>query len=371
MTTNADNKTDSRPNLKTSRKVTPIDQAHRRKSRRSKRFILLVVIPVIALLAGSVIYLLDGRYVETDDAYVKATKVPISAEVSGRIKIVLVKTNQPVKTGELLFQLDPAPFELAIKKAEAQLAQVRTNIEALKASYTQQQAEISLAQTNYGFALKEQKRQANLVAKKYTSSSSYDDAEQNAELASLKLVAAKKDLKRIAANLGGNVDIPVEQQPDYLAALADLEQAKLDLAHTRVSAPMDGHINTAPNPGQYLNAGQTVMALVVDKQPWVEANFTEKDLTYVKPGQPVSISIDTYPDTTWTGEVESLSPATSAEFSLLPAQNATGNWVKIAQRVPVRIRLKDTSGKPALRAGLSAITEIDTGHKNSLLGLTL
>lgn len=352
-------------------KVTPIQHAQRHQRRRSRRMVLLVVVPLIALLLGGLMYLHAGRYVETDNAYVKATKVPISAEVAGRVKTVMVKENDPVTRGELLFRLDPAPFEVAVKKAEAHLAQVRTNIAALKASYQGKQAEISLAKTRYDFARKEKKRQADLVAKHYTSSSSYDDARRNAELASLELVAAKEDLKRIAESLGGSVDTPLEQHPDYLSALADLEQAKLNLSHTEVYAPMNGSVNTAPNPGQYLNTGQTVMALVVDKHLWVEANFTEQDLTYVKPGQPVSITIDTYPGNTWKGVVESLSPATSAEFSLLPAQNATGNWVKIAQRVPVRIRLDDTADAPQLRAGLSAIAEIDTGHRNSLLGLTL
>ena len=178
------------------------------------------------------------------------------------------------------------------------------------------------------------------------------------------------DLKRIAQTLGGSVDTPVEQQPAYRAALAELEQAKLELTWSEVRASLPGVVGKPPKPGQYVEAGSTAMPLVVSGNPWIEANFPETDLTYVRPGQPVSIHVDTYPDAVWHGEVDSLSPATGAEFSVIPAQNATGNWVKIVQRVPVKIRLTATEGLPPLRAGLSAEIEIDTGHRRHLPGLS-
>jgi len=270
-----------------------------------------------------------------------------------------------------LFRIDPAPFQVAVDRAEANLEQVRTDLAATRAAYREKQAEITLARTRYGFALKNEHRQADLVGKKYISASGFDDAEQSAELARQEIDALQRALKRIAVTLGGSVDAPVERHPRYLAARAQLEQARLDLERTEVRAPQSGTVSKMPRPGQYVKAGATALILVGDRRLWIEANYTETDLTYVRPGQHVEIRIDTYPHTRWSGTVESLSPATGAEFSVIPAQNATGNWVKIIQRVPVRIRFESAPGKPSLRAGLSAVVEIDTGHRRRIFGHTL
>jgi membrane fusion protein (multidrug efflux system) len=342
----------------------------RRSRRRLARLVLLVVVPVIALLAVAVVYLAGGRYVETDNAYVKADKVPVSAEVAGMVTEVLVDENQGVAAGQPLFRLDPAPFQVAVAKAEARLAQVRTDLAALKAGYREKQAEITLARTKYAFAMKDQQRQGELVAKNFVSASKFDDAKQSADIAGQQIGALEQDLKRIAESLGGGVDAPIERHPSYREALAALAQAKLDLSRVEVRAPLPGIVSKPPKPGQYLGAGGTALALVVSGNHWIEANLTETDLTYVHPGQPAIVHVDTYPDKSWQGKVESLSPATGAEFSLIPAQNATGNWVKIAQRVPVRITLDAAAGMPELRAGLSALVEIDTGHRRHLLGVT-
>lgn len=339
--------------------------------RRRMRRILLIVIPSIAALVAAAFYLLGGRYVETDNAYVKAEKVPVSADVSGTIVEVLVQENQTVAAGQPLFRLDPASFQVAVAKAEAKLAQVRTDLAALRASYREKQAEITLARTRYAFALREQRRQADLVARNFISASRFDDAKQNSDLASQQISALEQDLKRIAEALGGGVGVPIEQHPSYRVALAELEQARLDQAHGVVRASLPGTVSKPPKVGQYVAAGSTAMALVVSGNLWIEANFPETDLTYVRPGQPVSVRVDTYPDAAWKGVVESLSPATGAEFSVIPAQNATGNWVKIAQRVPLRIKLDAAPGLPQLRTGLSAVVEIDTGHRRRLLGLSL
>jgi membrane fusion protein (multidrug efflux system) len=337
---------------------------------RHRRFLLLVVVPVAALLIGGVIYLLGGRYVETDNAYVKATKVPISAEVSGAVKEVLVQENDAVAAGQPLFRLDPAPFQVAVARAEARVAQARTDVAALKAGYREKEAEIALAKTRLTYALSEQRRQDELVSKHFVSASALDQARQNVELASQQIATLEQDLRRIAETLGGSVNTPLERHPGYLAALAELQQARLDLARTEVRASLPGVIGKPPKPGQYLNAGTTAMALVVNEGLWIEANFPETDLTYVHPGQPAEVKIDTYPNVNFEGVVESLSPATGAEFSVIPAQNATGNWVKIAQRVPVRIKLNPAKEMPDLRAGLSSTVEIDTGHKRRVLGLS-
>jgi len=338
---------------------------------QKRRFVLLLVVPLIAALGIGVLYLRGGRHVETENAYVKADKVPVSAEVAGTIKEVLVAENETVAAGQALFRIDAAPFAVAVAKAEAKLAQVRTDLAALKAGYREKQSEINLARTKYKFALRDQDRQAGLVAKNFISASRFDDVKQSSDLAAQQIVVVEEDLKRIGATLGGSVDAPVEQHPSYLGALAELEQAKLDLQRVEVRAPLAGVVSKPPKPGQYVTAGSTALALVASGNVWVEANFTETDLTYMHPGQPVEIHVDTYPDTTWSGEVDSLSPATGAEFSLIPAQNATGNWVKIAQRVPVRIKIEAVPGLPALRAGLSAVVDIDTGHRRRLFGLTL
>jgi len=336
--------------------------------RRAVRWTLLVAVPLIALIAGAALWLQGGRFVETDNAFVKADKVPVSAEVSAVVVEVLVRENEIVQAGQPLFRLDPAPFRVAVAKAEAKLGQVRTDLAAMKASYREKQTQIVLARTRLEFARKEQARQADLAARRFISASKLDDARRAAEIAEQEMRAQQQDLQRIAAALGGGPDVPVESHPMYRAALAELEQARLDLSRTEVRASLDGTVSHLPKPGQFVAAGATVAALVADARPWVEANFPEKDLTHVHPGQPAEVRIDTWPERVWTGVVESLSPATGAEFSILPPQNASGNWVKIAQRVPVRLRLDEAHDAPRLRAGLSATVRIDTGHRRTLFG---
>lgn len=377
--------------------------------RRALRWVLLVVVPLLVALVSALMWLHGGRFVETDNAFVQADKVPVSAEVSGAVTEVLVPENAAVEAGQLLFRVDPAPFRVAVARAEAGLGQARTDLQALRASYRQSRAQITLAQTRLEFARREQARQADLAAHHFVSASHLDDARRDVDLARQELQAQEEDAKRIAAALGGGPDVPLESHPSWRAASAQLEQARLDLARTEVRASIEGTVSHLPKPGQYVRAGATAAALVADRRPWVEANFPEKDLTWVRPGQPVEIRIDTWPGQVWQGVVDSLSPATGSEFSILPAQNASGNWVKVAQRVAVRIHLvEDTpegvaarAGEPdagtekgpaggsgdgsggastaepsagsttfPLRAGLSAIVRIDTGHRRRLLGLS-
>ncbi|MDT3678594.1 MAG: HlyD family secretion protein [Burkholderiaceae bacterium] len=340
------------------------------RRRRALRWTLLVIVPLFALIAGGAFWLLGGRYVETDNAFVKADKVPVSAEVSGAVVEVLVVENQIVQAGQPLFRLDPVPFRVALSKAEAKLGQVRTDLAAMKASYREKQAQIALARTQLEFARKEQARQADLAARNFISASKLDDARKSVEIAQQQLQAQQQDLQRIAASLGGGIDLPAESHPSYRAALAELEQARLDLSRVEVRASLDGTVSHLPKPGQFLAAGATAASLVADARPWIEANFPEKDLTYVHPGQPVRVQIDTYPDRDWTGVVESLSPATGSEFSIIPAQNASGNWVKVAQRVPLRVRLDAQPDAPRLRAGMSATVRVDTGHRRTLFGFS-
>lgn len=345
-----------------------------REPRRTalRRTLLLIVIPLIAALSGLVVYLHGGRYVSTENAYIKADKVPISAEVSGAIREVLVRENQAVQAGDLLFRIDPVPFRIAVAKAEAKLAQARTDLLALKASYRAQKAQIVLAHTRLAFARRDLQRQTELADKHFVSVLQLDQARESADLAAQQVTALEQDLARIAESLGGGIDTPVEQHPNYLSALAELHQTQLDLARIDVHAPAAGTVSKLPKPGQFVQAGATAMALVVDGHLWIDANFLETDLTHVHPGQPVTIEVDTYSGVEWRGTVDSLSPATGTEFAIIPEQNATGNWVKITQRVPVRITI-DTPETPAagapdarLRVGLSTRVEIDTGHRRHL-----
>ena len=332
------------------------------------RMLLLIIVPLLIGIVSLAAYLHGGRFVDTDNAYVKAQKVPVSSSVSGTVQQVLVQENQAVKQGQLLFRIDPAPFRIAVARAEARLAQVRTDLDALKLSYRAKQTEVALAKNNNDFAVRELRRQTNLAEKNFISASKLDDAKHSMEASAQQLALSEQEMMRIGASLDGNA--PIEQHPSYLAALAELQQARLDLADTEVRASMAGTVSKTPKVGQFVAAGSTAMMLVAD-DIWVEANFTEGDMTYVHPGQAVNIRIDTYPDARLQGVVESLAPATGAEFSVIPAQNATGNWVKIAQRITVRIRLKNAAAMPALRSGLSSWVEIDTGHRRRLSGIAL
>lgn len=348
----------------------PAQLRPRASRRRALRWTLLVVVPVVAAILGTAAWLLGGRFVETDNAFVKADKVPVSAEVSGAVVEVLVIENESVRAGQPLFRLDPAPFRVAVAKAEARLGQVRTDLAAMKAGYREKEAQIELARTRLAFARREQARQGDLASRNFISASKLDDARQRTEIAERQMHAEEQDLKRIAVALGGGIDTPIDAHPSYRAALAELEQARLDLSRAEVRASIDGTASHLPKPGQFVAAGATVAALVADARPWIEANFPEKDLTFVHAGQPVEVRIDTWPDRVWTGVVQSLSPATGAEFSILPPQNASGNWVKIAQRVPLRVRLDPPADAPRLRAGLSATVRVDTGHRRTLFGFS-
>lgn len=348
------------------------DTANQPTTKRSngvKRFVLLLLIPTLLIVAGFFVYLHGGRIIETDNAYVKADKVPISPEISGVVKHVSVRENQWVEEGDLLFSLDPEPFEVAVAKAEAKLAQVTTDLQATKASYYEKQAEVELAKTKYNFALREEKRQANLVNDHFISASNFDQAQQNVQLTRQQIDVIESELRSLATKLGGSIDSPIEQHPSYRTALAELAQAKLDLTRVQVKAAEAGVVSNLPEKGEYVKAGNSAMVLVTTGDIWIEANFPETDLTYMEPGQLVEIFIDTYPNQKWTGSIESLSPATGAEFSIIPAQNATGNWVKISQRVPVRIRLDSISDKPQLRVGFSAVVKVDTEHRRQLFGM--
>ena len=328
------------------------------------RWGLFAALPLV-LLVGMYWYVTGGKVMSTDDAYVNTEKVGISTDVAGIVQVVSVTDNERVRAGQVLYRLDPRQFQIAVDNAKANLAQTALTIDAMKQDYKRmlsdvaaQQARVVLDQTNYV-------RDTSLLHSGTVSQSIYDQAQSTLDTDKNKLESLRQQAQMQLAKLDGNVDNPVTQHPQYLQAQAQLEEAQRQLDHAVVVAPFAGLVTdvSAIAPGKYLAASTTAFYLVDTDHAWIEANPKETELTYVRPGQPVTVTIDAYPDVTWHGTVESISPAAAQEFSLLPAQNTSGNWVKVVQRVPMRVRVDTTeNNKPPLRAGMSAVVDVETGH---------
>jgi membrane fusion protein, multidrug efflux system len=332
--------------------------------RRWPRRVLFLLLP-FALSGGAYRYFTSGQVMSTDDAYVEADKVGVSTDVSGIVKEVDVGDNQHVEAGQVLYRLDDLPFRLALERADAQVGMVGDALNALKANYRDMQAQIRQAQYDVDYYTTESRRQQDLLNAHVASQSTFDTARRNLQNAQQKLASLDQQLAAITANLDGDPDGPVEENPRYLNAMAQRAEVARQLAHTVVNAPFGGIVTDVNSiaPGKYLASSATAFHLVATDHVWVEANPKETELTYVRPGQPVTIMVDSYPDTQWDGTVESISPAAAQEFSLLPAQNTSGNWVKVVQRIPIRVRV-DTSDEyqPPLRIGMSVDVDVDTGH---------
>ncbi len=338
------------------------------RRRRLVRVLLLVLGPVVVALGATYVYATGGRFVGTDNAYVKADKVMIAAVVSGAITEVAVAENAHVEAGQVLFRIDEDPYRFTLAEAAARLESFRAEIAGIKATYRQKEAELALARTNLMFADKEFDRQSSLFASNVASRSKFDATRRDLDVARHHEAAVVHELAEIRARLGGDPTIQVDQHPRVLAALAIRDRAVRDLVRTAVRAPFAGIAGNVPKQGHYATAGVPVMSVVADRNVWIEANFKETDLTYVQPGQSAEVRVDTYPGQVWKGSVDSVSQATGAEFSIIPPQNATGNWVKVVQRIPVRITVMASEGNLPLRAGMSADIEIDTGHRRPLHG---
>jgi membrane fusion protein (multidrug efflux system) len=335
---------------------------------RMRRRVLLALGPLVLLAAALTLYLTGGRYVSTDNAYVRADKLTVSTDVSGIVAEVAVRESQKVEKGQVLFRLDGEPFRIALAGAEAQLGAVRNEITTLQATYRQSLAQIEQARTDVPFYETTFARQQDLARRGAASQAALDQARRDLAAAQDRVRVAQRQGEAALAQLGGTVDAPIERNPRFLQTQAQVDKAKRDLARTVVTAPMAGVATNvdALQVGAYLQAGQAAFNLVASDHVWVEANPKETDLTYLQPGNPAEVTIDAYPDRTWAASVASISPASGAEFSVLPAQNASGNWVKVVQRVPVRLRVDVPADAPPLRAGMSANVSIDTGHKRTL-----
>ncbi len=327
-----------------------------------KRRLLMFVVPAVIVGIVLIAWALGGRTVSTDNAYAKANTVAIAPLVSGTVIDVPVAPNAHVKKGDLLFAIDPTDYRIAVDAAQAALYIEWARVEALRPEFRATEDERKKAAAEAAYYAKEVTRLENLRASQAVSEAQLDDMRHKRDVARAEESAAAQEHRRIGVGLNQDVNLPKEKHPYYQAGLAKLDKAKLDLARTRVVAPLDGMItNKAVVAGDSVAVGRTVMSIVQDSDVWIEANLKETELTHVQIGQPVDVRLDAYPGVDYTGSVESISAATGAEFALLPPQNASGNWVKIVQRIPVRIRVALKEGQPPLRAGLSADVSIDTG----------
>lgn len=336
--------------------------------RRFVRRVLLLGGPLLLIAVGLFLYLHGGRYVTSDNAYVRADKLTITTEVAGSVVEVAVHDNQPVSVGQVLCRIDDSVYRIALDAARAQLEAARTEIATLRATYRQKQAQIAEANELVAFAERELKRQQELASGRVATEAELDQARHALDAARRHVAVLQQDAATTLAALGGKPDQPDERFARVAAAQARVAAAERDLEKTVIKAPIAGIATNVSNLaiGKYLTAGQPAFSLVAIDHVWIEANLKETELTYVKPGDPVTIEVDTYPHHEWKAKVATIGAATGAEFALIPAQNAAGNWVKVVQRIPVRIEVADNNPAEPLRAGMSAEVTIDTGHTRHL-----
>ena len=343
------------------------------RKRRLRTTLMLGGIAMVAI-GSSYGWLSGGRYVSTDDAYVRAPKLMVSTDVSGLVSDVDVKEGQQVKAGDVLFRVDPRQYEIALENAKANLAETALAVKAMKVDYSRMLSDIAAQQAGVQNDQATFDRYNVLVKDNSVSKATFDQARFALEADQRKLESLKQQAEVQLAKLGGKPDAPVEQHPQYLQGQAAVDEAKRQLDHATIRAPFNGTVTAVDSlqPGLYLVAqtaaltNQGAVALVSSDDMWIDAHLKETDLTHVKPGDPADVTVDSYPGHVWRGKVESISPASGSEFSILPAQNASGNWVKVVQRVTARIRLERGADEPVLRSGMSVVVDIDTGHKRSL-----
>jgi len=338
---------------------------------RLRRIAMIWGVAAVASVA-LVLWLTGGRYVTTDDAYVHAAKLMVSTDVSGLVKDVDVHEGQHVKKGQILFRLDPHPFQIALDNAKAALAQAVQDVESTRASYkstlgqmSAQQAQVNLAQVTYD-------RYVRLAKSNAIAPAQLDQARSALQSARATVVSLKQQADVQLAKLNGDANMPATQSPEFLKAQANVDEAQRQLNHSIVRAPFNGVVTEVDSlqPGTLVISAMSAftttsaVGIIGTDNVWVEANMKETDLTNVKNGDPVDVTIDTYPGCTWNGRVSAISAASDSAFSPLPAENTSGNWVKVVQRIPVRVQLRGSDcGHKALRAGMSAYISIDTGER--------
>ncbi|MFJ2482665.1 HlyD family secretion protein [Pseudomonas sp. NPDC087598] len=339
--------------------------AAKKPLKQTLRPLLMAGVPALFAVISYSKYVANEPFVATDNAYARVAKAAVNARVSGQVIEIAVDDNQRVHKGQVLFRLDPQPLQIAVERAEAQLGNARLRIDGLKASYRQQQAELQSARASADYDQKEFARKKALIATDFVSRANYERAETDVKISRQRIAAIEQQIASTVVALNGDPDIAIDRHPTVREAKAQLDQAQLYLSYATVTAPADGIVAKVDDlqVGNYLNNGGAAFALIADHDIWVEANFRETQLTHMRPGQTATITLDTYPDRPFKAHVTSISPGAGADFALLPPENATGNWVKVVQRVPVRLELDDADPALPLFSGTSATVEVDTGHR--------
>jgi membrane fusion protein (multidrug efflux system) len=331
------------------------------------RRILLLLGPIVLVLGGGVYYLFSGRFISTDDAYVKSRMLSVTSDVSGLVVAVPVTDNQTVKKGDILVQVDPEPYRLRLASADADLARSIQDADALRATVKSREQELAQAKTDVTYYQREYDRQLGLVETGAVARSNFDKAERDLHNAQERVTSLEQQIRSSLAQLSGSLDTPTERLPSYLSALAARDIARYNFEHATIRAAENGRVGTVSiRPGEYVAPGQALFPEIIIGDTWIEANVRETDLTYIRDGQEATFTVDAYPGHEFQARVHSFSPATGSELSVLPAENATGNWVKIVQRLPLKLEPEIHEGDPPLRAGLSVYVSIDTGTYHNM-----
>ena len=356
--------------LDTAKKIQPLDEVRAEKQRASRpgfdfkkfRRPLIFGGPALVALVTGGLWFSGGRYVETDNAYVGANTVVVTPQVTGTVSGVNVQEGQRVAAGDVLFRIDPEPYRIARDTANGEVEAARLQLDTLRQSYAKASRDIETAQTQVDFQRKNFDRISQLAARNYSAQADLDKARASLNQAEGTLAAARQGAAEILAQLGGKAELPIESFPPYMQAKAKLDEAERNLRLTELRAPISGVVTQSSSllPGRYLAPGMSALAVVDVDHVWVDANPKETDLEKLKAGEKAEVTVDAYPDYTFSGSLDSISPGTGAQFALLPAQNSSGNWVKVVQRIPIRIRIDRTENDPVLRAGMSANVSIDT-----------
>jgi membrane fusion protein (multidrug efflux system) len=337
----------------------------RKTVRERLRRPLMLALPILLAALGAGYYLVEEPYAWTNDAFVRAAKITLNARVAGQAIEIAVRDNQRVRQGQVLFRIDPEPYQIAVDQAEARLASARIQIDGLKATYRQQQAELQSAKDSAAYDEREYYRKKSLVADDFTPREVYDRTETDLKVARQHVASIEQQIANTVAALNGDPNIEIDRHPTVRAAKAQLDRARLDLSYATVTAPDDGVVTRVDDlqVGNFVNPGAAVFSLLSSRRIWIEANFRETALTYMRPGQPATLHVDAYPDRIFRAHVVSMSPGTGSDFAVLPPENATGNWVKVVQRLPVRLELDEVDPDRPLFSGISVTTQVDTGHR--------